>query len=451
MPLLDVRDLHVALHHTEIIRGVSFQLQPGETLGIVGESGCGKSLTALALLRLLPSGGKITGGQILLNGTDLTQLSEKEMRKVRGKDIAIIFQDPFTSLNPVMRVGDQIAEALVFHRNMSWKEARKEAIKRLAEVKVPAPESTARKFPHQLSGGQRQRVMSAIAFACHPKVLIADEPTTALDVTLQSQILALLKELQQQEGTGVILISHDIGVVGTMADYIAVYYAGKIVEFGSTPDVLLRPAHPYTQALLASLPRPTPNDSEPKRLPSIPGQPPNFHQLPQGCSFAPRCAHRHSKCENEPSLFPVPSLPSPVPQPPKPRREPPPFVDLAATQPSPAILSILPRESAIKYRAIPIKLLNNVLVVAMDDPENERLVKEVALSAGCRVLPQKADPQAITRALQTYYQAEETPEPPPPKEEKKPAPSPGIPHQSACWLVSPESEESQKESIPTPQ
>ncbi|MCL6624886.1 MAG: ABC transporter ATP-binding protein, partial [Fimbriimonadales bacterium] len=252
MPLLDVRDLRVALHNTEIIRGVSFHLQPGDTLGIVGESGCGKSLTALALLRLLPPGGKITGGQILLNGTDLTKLSEKEMRQIRGKDIAIIFQDPFTSLNPVMRIGDQIAEALVFHRHMSWKEARKEAIKRLAEVKVPAPESTAKKFPHQLSGGQRQRVMSAIAFACHPKILIADEPTTALDVTLQAQILALLKELQRQEGTAVILISHDLGVVGTMADFIAVYYAGKIVEFGSTEDVLQQPAHPYTQALLAS-------------------------------------------------------------------------------------------------------------------------------------------------------------------------------------------------------
>jgi len=296
--VLQVSNLHIAFGNVEVVRGVSFSLEKGETLGIVGESGCGKTVTGLAIMRLLPPNGRITSGSILLQGKELIALPESEMRKVRGGDIAMVFQDPFTSLNPGMRVGDQIAEAIVLHQEKTWREARIRAIEELRAVKVPAPESTANKYPHQLSGGQRQRVMIAIAFACRPQVLIADEPTTALDVTLQAQILTLLKELQQRHGTAVILISHDIGVVGTVADRIAVYYAGKIVELGSAENVLRFPKHPYTQGLLGSLP------SGKEKLASIPGQPPDMANLARGCSFAPRCAHRFSLCDTEPDLIP---------------------------------------------------------------------------------------------------------------------------------------------------
>lgn len=298
MSVLQVSNLHIAFGNVEVVRGVSFSLEKGETLGIVGESGCGKTVTGLAITRLLPPNGKITAGSVLFEGKELTTLPEHEMRKIRGGDIAMVFQDPFTSLNPAMRVGDQIAEAIVLHQEKSWSEARKQAVQELRAVKVPAPESTANKYPHQLSGGQRQRVMIAIAFACRPKILVADEPTTALDVTLQAQILTLLKELQEKYGTAVILISHDIGVVGTVANRIAVYYAGKIVEMGSSENVLRFPKHPYTQGLLGSLP------SGKERLASIPGQPPDMANLEKGCSFAPRCSYRFSPCEIEPDLIP---------------------------------------------------------------------------------------------------------------------------------------------------
>lgn len=297
MSALEIRDLRVAFGSTEVLRGVSLQVAPGETLGVVGESGCGKSMTGLAAMGLLPPGGRVTSGSVLLGEKDLTDMTESGLRKIRGSDIAMVFQDPFTSLNPMMRVGDQIAEAVVLHRNESWKSAREIAVGALEQVKVPSPKSTAQKFPHQLSGGQRQRVMVAMAFACHPKVLIADEPTTALDVTLQAQILQLLKELQAAEGTAVMLISHDIGVIGSVSDRIAVLYAGRVIEVGKAESVLRNPQHPYTKGLLASLP----GDTE--RLESIKGQPPDFDSLKGQCSFSDRCDSRFEKCSSEPGLI----------------------------------------------------------------------------------------------------------------------------------------------------
>lgn len=297
MPALKISDLHVSFGSSEILRGISLDVEPGETLGVLGESGCGKSLTGLAAMRLLPPGGTITQGTIELQGKQLTKISESQMRRIRGGEIAMVFQDPFTCLNPMMRIGDQIAEAIDLHQRVGSKRAKTKAIEQLESVRVPAPESAARKFPHQLSGGQRQRVMIAMAFSCHPKVLIADEPTTALDVTLQAQILALLKELQSQEGTAVILISHDVGVIAGVADRIAVFYAGKVIETGSAGQIIKSPAHPYTQGLLASMP------GESAKLYSIPGQPPRFTELPIGCSFAPRCKFQFEKCELEPGLI----------------------------------------------------------------------------------------------------------------------------------------------------
>jgi oligopeptide/dipeptide ABC transporter ATP-binding protein len=299
VPALDIRDLKVSFGVTEVLRGVSLTVEPGETLGIVGESGCGKSMTGLAAMRLLPPGGKITAGKILLGDTDLRSLSESKMRHARGSEIAMIFQDPFTSLNPMMRVGAQIAEAIVLHQDVGKQLARTRAIEMLKAVGVPSPASASRKFPHQLSGGQRQRVMIGIAFSCHPKVLIADEPTTALDVTLQAQILALLKELQEREGTAVLLISHDIGVIGSVSDRICVFYAGRVIEEGPRDRLLKNPRHPYTRGLLGSLP------GETERLASIPGQPPDFSTLGQDCSFASRCAYRFEKCVTEPTLRPL--------------------------------------------------------------------------------------------------------------------------------------------------
>ncbi len=283
---------------TQILRGVSFDLFPGQTLGVVGESGCGKSMSAFAIMRMLGAPGRISAGSIELEGLELTTLSEAAMREVRGGQIALVMQDPFTSLNPMMRVGDQVAEAIVLHQKLSKSDARHRAVEMLSKVGVPAPESSARKYPHQLSGGQRQRVVIAMAFACRPKVLIADEPTTALDVTLQAQILRLLRDLQETEGTAVMLISHDIGVIGSVASRIAVFYAGRIVELGSSEDVLRNPSHPYTRALLNALPQPGKRELE-----AIKGQPPSFAEMPLGCSFAPRCAYRIEKCIEDPPLM----------------------------------------------------------------------------------------------------------------------------------------------------
>ena len=300
MPVLEVRDLEVSFGSTKILRGVSFDLEAGQTLGVVGESGCGKSMTGFAVMGMLQSPGKITGGSIKLEGNELVGLPEKEMRHIRGRDIALVMQDPFTSLNPMMRVGDQIAESMVLHQGKRWDEARKLAVEMLDKVGVPDPPNSARKFPHQMSGGQRQRVVIAIAFACRPKVLIADEPTTALDVTLQAQILRLLEDLQREEGTAVMLVSHDIGAIATISQRIAVFYAGQIVETGPAHEVLGRAAMPYTRSLLNALPR-----LGQTRLEAIGGFPPDFANLPEGCPFRPRCPLRFHKCEVEPKLMPV--------------------------------------------------------------------------------------------------------------------------------------------------
>lgn len=300
MSLLSVTDLHVAFGSTEVLRGVTFDLAPGETLGVVGESGCGKSMTGFAIMGMLQRPGKVTEGSIKLEGRDLVGLPEKELRQIRGQDIALVMQDPFTSLNPMMKIGDQIAEAFWLHQNISKSDAKKMAVEMLDKVGVPAPEASARKYPHQMSGGQRQRVVIAMAFACKPKVLIADEPTTALDVTLQAQILRLLRELQEKEGTSVILISHDIGAIASVSHRIAVFYAGRIVELGTAEDVLRHSAHPYTRSLLLSLPR-----AGQTKLESIAGQPPDFAKLDGSCSFADRCLLRVAKCSEEPPLTEV--------------------------------------------------------------------------------------------------------------------------------------------------
>ncbi len=297
MSVLSVENLHVAFGPTEILRGVSFELEAGETLGVVGESGCGKSMTGFAIMGMLQRPGKVTEGSIQLEGHELVGLPEKQYREVRGRDIALVMQDPFTSLNPMMRVGDQIAESYRLHRGMGRAEALKLAIEMLDKVGVPNPEESWRKFPHQMSGGQRQRVVIAMAFACQPKVLIADEPTTALDVTLQAQILRLLRELQEKEGTSVILISHDIGAIASVSHRIAVFYAGRIVEVGTSEQVLRSPSHPYTRSLLNSLPR-----AGQDRLESIAGSPPDFAKLKGECAFAARCPYRKPVCDAEPQL-----------------------------------------------------------------------------------------------------------------------------------------------------
>lgn len=298
MALLEVRNLRVAFGPTEVLRSVSFAVDAGHTLGVVGESGCGKSMTGLAVMGMLPTTATILEGEILLDGRDLLQIHKKEWLDVRGQEVAMVMQDPFTSLNPMMRVGDQIAEVYNLHKGFSWSEGRRRAVEMLHRVGVPAPEESARKYPHQMSGGQRQRVVIACAFAAQPKVLIADEPTTALDVTLQAQILRLLNDLQSEFGTAVVLISHDIGVIGSVAEEVAVFYAGRVAESGSVQQVLREPKHPYTQALLQAMPR-----RGQERLAQITGQPPDFAHMPVGCSFSPRCPHRFEKCVEEPGLI----------------------------------------------------------------------------------------------------------------------------------------------------
>lgn len=298
MAVLEVRDLRVAFGPTEILRGISFDLEAGETLGAVGESGSGKSMTGFAIMAMLQRPGAITGGSIKLAGQELVGLPEKEMRGIRGDEIALVMQDPFTSLNPMMRVGDQIAEGLLLHRQLGKNAAWDEAVATLDKVGIPSPELSASKYPHQLSGGQRQRVVIGMAFALKPKVLIADEPTTALDVTLQAQILRLLRDLQEEFGIAVMLISHDIGAIASISSRVAVFYAGRIVEQGPAELVLKSAAMPYTRALLNALPR-----AGVDRLESISGQPPLFGSLPKGCPFSPRCPLAIAKCsEEEPVL-----------------------------------------------------------------------------------------------------------------------------------------------------
>lgn len=297
MALLRAEDLHVAAGQTEILRGVSLTLDRGQTLGIVGESGCGKSMLASTLMAMLPTGCRLTKGSIQLNGLELTTQSERHLLEMRGRDLALVMQDPFTSLNPVMRIGDQIAESLVLHQSASWGSARRSAVELMERVGIPDPVGSAQRFPHQLSGGQRQRIVIAIAFACKPKLLIADEPTTALDVTLQAQVLHLIQELQREEGTAVILISHNIGVIAAVSDVVAVFYAGKVVEQGPTKTLLGDPEHPYTQALLDALPR-----VGVERLRTIREQPPRFGDLGAGCAFMPRCDVANERCNQDPPL-----------------------------------------------------------------------------------------------------------------------------------------------------
>ena len=279
------------------VNDVSFYLDEGELLGLVGESGCGKSITALSLMRLIGAPGKIVGGEILFKGEDLLSKSYEQMREIRGNDIAMIFQDPMTSLNPVYTVGEQIAEALRLHRKLNKKQAWDAAIEAMKEVSIPDPARRVKDYPHQLSGGMRQRVMIAMALACDPELLIADEPTTALDVTIQAQILELLDELRRTRKLAVLLITHDLGVVAEVADRVCVMYTGKIVEESPVDEIFAHPKHPYTQGLLRSVPKITEvGNARETRLPTIEGIVPSPTNLPPGCHFAPRCEFRMEKC-----------------------------------------------------------------------------------------------------------------------------------------------------------
>jgi oligopeptide/dipeptide ABC transporter ATP-binding protein len=281
------------------VDGVDLTLRPGGILGVVGESGCGKSVTALSILRLLPRTGQIVGGRILFEGQDLTAASEEEMREVRGNAVSMIFQEPMTSLNPVFTVGKQVAEAIRQHLHLSERDLRARVIEMFELVGIPDPVKRVRDYPHQLSGGMRQRVMIAIALACNPRVLIADEPTTALDVTIQAQILDLLRELQRQNRMAIVLITHDLGVIAEMADEVAIMYAGKVVEHGSVDQIFDNPLHPYTQGLLASIPSLA---ARGRPLSAIAGTVPPPLNQPPGCLFAPRCPRAFARC---PTAFPA--------------------------------------------------------------------------------------------------------------------------------------------------
>ena len=299
--LLSVRDLETVFSSDEgtvrAVRGVSFDLEAGETLGLVGESGCGKSVTALSIMRLLPLAGRIVKGRVELEGTDLVSAPKRTLRRIRGRRIAMVFQDSMTSLNPLLTVGRQITESLETHLGLRLREASRRAVELLEEVGVPEPARRLRQFPHQLSGGLRQRVAVAIALAPNPQVLIADEPTTALDVTIQAQLLELLRREQAERQMALILITHDLGVVAGMADRLAVMYAGRIVESGPTETVFAKPHHPYTLGLLRSVPRLAGSIDD--RLPSIPGMPPPMWALPPGCPFRPRCPFAFERCRRE--------------------------------------------------------------------------------------------------------------------------------------------------------
>jgi oligopeptide/dipeptide ABC transporter ATP-binding protein len=299
--LLEVRDLHTSFQTSEglirAVNGVSFHLEEGETLGLVGESGCGKSVTSLSILRLIPQPpGRISGGPILFRGDDLLAKSEEEMRKIRGNSISMIFQEPMTSLNPVYTCGFQIMEAIRLHQRRSRSEARERAIEMLRVVGIPSPEQRVDEYPHQLSGGMRQRVMIAMALSCNPSLLIADEPSTALDVTIQAQILDLIGRLRHELGMSVLIITHDLGVVAEVADRVAVMYAGEVVEHASVEEIFARPLHPYTQGLLNSIPR---LGKAMERLSVIPGTVPNPIEFPSGCAFHPRCPLADERCRNE--------------------------------------------------------------------------------------------------------------------------------------------------------
>lgn len=301
-PILEVNGLKTYFYTRDgVVRavdGVSFHVNKGETLAIVGESGCGKSVTSLSILRLIASPpGRNAGGKILFQGEDLLKASESRMRDIRGNKISMIFQEPMTSLNPVLTIGKQISEVLVLHQKLSEKQAKQKVIDMLRLVNIPEAERRIDQYPHQLSGGMRQRVMIAMALACDPALLIADEPTTALDVTIQAQILNLMRDLRDRTGAAIILITHDLGVVAEMAQRVVVMYAGKKVEEASVNDLFSMPLHPYTRGLMNSMPKL--NDEESKRLEEIPGMVPSLREPIVGCSFAPRCLHANAKCQTE--------------------------------------------------------------------------------------------------------------------------------------------------------
>ncbi|MEQ8156329.1 MAG: ABC transporter ATP-binding protein [Clostridiaceae bacterium] len=306
--LLEVNDLKTSFftHVGEVksVRGISFSLEKGEALGIVGESGCGKSVTMMSIMRLLQENGKIVDGQVQFDGKDIKNISEKEMEKIRGNDIGMIFQDPMTSLNPVYTVGTQLTEPIIKHRKISKKEAEKLAVDMLRLVGIPSPEKRMKQYPHEFSGGMRQRAMIAMALICEPKLLIADEPTTALDVTIQAQILELMKKLREELGTSIILITHDLGVVADVCTTVNVMYGGLIVETGDVREIFYNSRHPYTWGLLGSVPNPKKLLKE--KLTPIEGQPPDLLNPPAGCPFAARCKYAMKIClENQPAFFDV--------------------------------------------------------------------------------------------------------------------------------------------------
>jgi len=299
--LLDIRDLSISFDtpdgHARAVDRVSFSIRQGETLGVVGESGCGKTVTALALMRLIQSPpGRIEGGQIIFKGNDLLKLPEREMRKIRGNEISMVFQEPMTSLNPVFTCGYQVEEAVVLHQKVSKREAQERTLEMLSLVKIPDPKRVAKSYPHQLSGGMRQRVMIAMALSCNPSLLIADEPTTALDVTIQAQILDLLQGLQQTFGMAILMITHDLGVIAETCRRVIVMYAGKVMEVASVHDLFNDPRHPYTRGLRESIPRIA---HKGERLKVIPGKVPDPLDLPKGCRFSDRCKYAEYRCDNE--------------------------------------------------------------------------------------------------------------------------------------------------------
>lgn len=309
MPLLEVKNLHTYFKTkkgiVKAVNDVSYKLEAGKTLGVVGESGSGKSVSAMSILRLLDGNGYIDSGEIYFEGKELTKLPMNEMYHIRGNAISVIFQEPMTSLNPVFTIERQLSEPFMIHQGMNKKEARKQALKMLYDVQIPNPESVLRQYPHQLSGGMRQRVMIAMALACRPKILIADEPTTALDVTIQAQILHLMNDLQREKGTSIIFITHDLGVINEMADDVVVMYCGQVVEMASARTIFTncKMSHPYTEGLMYSIPR---IDNITEKLEPIPGVVPHPLALPKGCKFAPRCKYCTQKClDEEPALVDV--------------------------------------------------------------------------------------------------------------------------------------------------
>lgn len=305
--VLEINNLHTYFFpdqsEVHAVDGVSLKLKRGNTLGIVGESGSGKSITALSIMGLLSgTSAKIVEGEILFDGNDILKLSKAKRRDIRGKKISMIFQEPMTSLNPVLKIGNQLEEAVLLHENVNRKEAQKKSLEMLIKTGIPRAESIMHEYPFQLSGGQRQRVMIAMALICKPQVLIADEPTTALDVTIQAQILDLIDDLKVENGTSAIFITHDLGVVAEICDDVAVMYCGRVVESGSVYDIFENPSHPYTRGLLQSMPT---LESEDTELPAIPGNVPDPKHWPVGCKFAPRCSCSNEKCEEEPGFYTV--------------------------------------------------------------------------------------------------------------------------------------------------